>query len=354
MRTRTPDYYGEFRCLAGACPHSCCVGWEVVIDEDTALRYFQEPGPLGERLRAAIQVDEEGEFCFPLRGGRCPFLDEKALCEIHRQLGEEATSATCREHPRFTEDYGPLREISLAASCPAAAGLLLGSREPLTFRETETAGEDEPGDPWLEPLLAVRSRMFALLRDWRRPLNQRLWDLLALAEDAQDLLDEDRTEGLPALAAGWTPREVGVPVSGPGLFPAGLRFLASLEALEPDWRGLLRAAETAEPADTDPMLLERIAAYFLFRYGLKAVNDGDLLSRTALCAFAVLTAGRLAAVCGLPEALGRFSREMEHDQDNLAAFQRAFWEREELCLDRFREELLSGEAALCANCSSHA
>ena len=34
--TRVPDYYEQFRCLAGACPHTCCAKWEVVIDEDTA------------------------------------------------------------------------------------------------------------------------------------------------------------------------------------------------------------------------------------------------------------------------------------------------------------------------------
>ena len=352
MRTRAPDYYGAFRCLAGACPHSCCIGWEVTVDEDTALRYFQQPGPLGDRLRAAMQVDEEGDFCFPLRGGRCPFLDGENLCQIHRELGPEATSATCREHPRFTEDYGPLRETSLAASCPAAAELLLGSRAPLTFPEAESEEAGEPGDPWLGPLLAVRGRMFALLGDRSQPLRRRLWEILSLARDAQELLDDDRAEDLPALAGGWRGEESPASGAGLGLFPAGLRFLSSLEALEADWRDLLRAAERAEPPAADPALLERIAAYFLFRHVLKAVNDGELLSRTALCAFAVLAAQRLAAVCGLPEALGRLSRELEHDQDNLEAFRRAFWEREELSLERFREELLQGAADPCANCSS--
>ena len=23
--------YGEFRCIAGACPDSCCAGWEIVL-----------------------------------------------------------------------------------------------------------------------------------------------------------------------------------------------------------------------------------------------------------------------------------------------------------------------------------
>ena len=36
MLVRVPDYFDQFACLAGDCPHSCCIGWEVVIDEDTA------------------------------------------------------------------------------------------------------------------------------------------------------------------------------------------------------------------------------------------------------------------------------------------------------------------------------
>lgn len=120
MLIRVPDYYEAFHCLAGACPHTCCEKWEVVVDEETARLYQETPGPLGERLREALQTDKEGDFCFPLRGGRCPFLDRENLCEIHRMLGESATSATCREHPRFIEEYGPFREVSLCASCPAA------------------------------------------------------------------------------------------------------------------------------------------------------------------------------------------------------------------------------------------
>ena len=339
MLTRVPDYFERFSCLAGACPRSCCIGWEVVIDPATAARYRALPGALGERLRAALRTDEDGDDCFPLRGGRCPFLDGEDLCEIHRTLGEDATSETCRSHPRFTEEYGPFREISLAASCPAAAALLLGERAPLTFRETETPGEPEPGDPWLAPLLAVRERMFGLLSDRTRPLRRRLGDWLALALEAQELLDGDRAEDLPALAKVWVPAEADGPGDGPGLFPEVLDLLGELEVLEPDWRDLLAAGKTAPPAPQDAALLERTAAYFLFRYGLKAVNDGDLLSRIGFCVLAVLTAERLAPVCGLPEAVGRFSREIEHDAANLTALQDRFWEDGRLALGRFRSEL---------------
>ena len=146
MRVIVPDYYEDFRCLAGKCPHTCCEKWEVVIDEDSAAFYKTVPGLLGDKLRTVLKRDEDGDLCFPLNGGRCPFLDSENLCEIHKTLGEEATSVTCREHPRFTEDYGPFREVTLSASCPAANALLLGSREPLTFRNFETEETGEAGD----------------------------------------------------------------------------------------------------------------------------------------------------------------------------------------------------------------
>ena len=39
MRLRVPYYYKEFKCIAGACKDSCCVGWEIDIDEDTFSYY---------------------------------------------------------------------------------------------------------------------------------------------------------------------------------------------------------------------------------------------------------------------------------------------------------------------------
>ena len=335
MVTRVPDYYDRFHCLAGDCPHTCCEKWEVVVDGDTAEQYFGVPGPLGEKLRRHMQTDEEGDFCFPLNGGRCPFLDGDNLCEIHRRLGEAATSVTCREHPRFTEDYGPFREITLSASCPAANALLLGSEAPLTFGERETEEPEEEGDPWLAYLLPLRRRMLTLLGDRGLPLRRRLRDFLLLAAEAQTYLKEEEEHRLPALAADWRAPAASGPAGESLLFPYGLQFLGNLEALDPDWRDLLEQAETAPAVAGPENLLERVAVYFAFRYLLKAVNDGDLLGRAELCVFAALTAERLAAVCGLPEALRRFSCEIEHDDDNLTALLAAFAEDGGFSLGQF-------------------
>lgn len=180
--------------------------------------------------------------------------------------------------------------------------------------------------------------MLSILRDRTRPLNRRLKEILTLSMDAQPLLDEDRGAELASVAQDWQMKDVAVP-TGAGVFPAALRFLATLEVLEPDWPELLRKSEHTPAAEIPEELLERIAAYFLFRYVLKTVNDGDLVSWTQLCLLCVLAVRRTAAVCGVEEALRRVSAEIEHSAENLDALREAFDWIPELDTAAFLREL---------------
>ena len=52
MLTRVPDYYEAFHCLAGACPHTCCEKWEVVVDEvplSEPRESVRDPPDIGSR-----------------------------------------------------------------------------------------------------------------------------------------------------------------------------------------------------------------------------------------------------------------------------------------------------------------
>jgi len=51
-----------------------------------------------------------------------------------------------------------------------------------------------------------------------------------------------------------------------------------------------------------------------------------------VCALGVLVTDRLSRFVGLPEALRLFSREIEHDEDNLATLLEQFWQTEGLSL----------------------
>ena len=136
-----PDYFDEFHCTASACSDTCCAGWEIEVDETTAGMYREIGGPFGQRLREKLAVTPE-ECYFPLENGRCPFLDRDNLCEIIKNLGEEALCDICREHPRFYHWYGDVTEVGLGLCCEEAVKLVFRSPEKTKFIITSLSEEE--------------------------------------------------------------------------------------------------------------------------------------------------------------------------------------------------------------------
>lgn len=54
MQYTFPNYYKEFSCIAGACPDTCCAGWQIVIDDQTLKKYQHFKGPFRNRLHNDI------------------------------------------------------------------------------------------------------------------------------------------------------------------------------------------------------------------------------------------------------------------------------------------------------------
>ena len=44
MYQTRPDDYDAFRCIAGACPQTCCAAWEIVVDPDAQDTYLRACG----------------------------------------------------------------------------------------------------------------------------------------------------------------------------------------------------------------------------------------------------------------------------------------------------------------------
>lgn len=333
MLIHTPDYFSEFRCLAGACPHTCCAGWAVPIDSATLQTYETLPGELGERVRAALTRDGDGSVSFALHGDRCPFLNGENLCEIHLALGEQATGEICRTHPRFFYDFGSLREIGLCGSCPEAARLILERDLALRAEENGEPVTDTP--PLLAPLLTARATAAALLRTEEATVGECFQALLLFANEAQILIDEEQTEVMEELCAVYGEE---FPLIDSSALPdrtaslsACLELLEELITLTPEWRDLLRRGRErlADTPTYTPQSLRRAGQYFLYRHWLRGVWDGDLLTWAELTAMAVAICAHLAPLCpaGFSEVFRLFCQEVEHAQDNLNALQTAFRER---------------------------
>ena len=128
MRITAPDYYNEFSCIAGACRHSCCIGWEIDIDGETLAFYDGIGGELGQRLQKNICREGGAHFCLDEKE-RCPFLNGQGLCDIIIEQGEEALCQICDDHPRFRNFFSDREEIGLGLCCEAAAQLIVSRKE---------------------------------------------------------------------------------------------------------------------------------------------------------------------------------------------------------------------------------
>lgn len=339
MELRYPSYWKDFHCLAGECPHTCCQGWEVPIDRETARYYETIPGELGERLRALLTTDGEGETAFLLRGDTCPFLTEGKLCELQLRLGEKGIGEICRSHPRFSYDFGPLTERGLCGSCPETARLILGTDLVLLTTREEKAGAETPA--LLSPLLAVRETAFNILAAAEATPGQRLQAMLLFANEIQVALDDDREEDIPRLCQIY---EEAFPLLDPAALPERrealgrcLTVLEGLEILSDTWRTLLAQGKQAlEQGQVLPApkeaLVRRAGSYFLYRHWLRGVWDGDVLTWAEFAALGAAVCVLLAPLQdeGFSEAFRLFCLELEHDQDSLNAMQDAL--REELSL----------------------
>ena len=90
MQYTTPHYYKKFHCTGSDCPATCCAGWQIQIDPASLRKYRKVRGPLGNRLRNEIDWKEG---CFRRYSGRCAFLNEKNLCDLYLEGGDDPAVA---------------------------------------------------------------------------------------------------------------------------------------------------------------------------------------------------------------------------------------------------------------------
>lgn len=275
-----PDFYRRFACKAAACRHSCCRGWEIDVDEESADYYRVLPGALGRELRAAL-VREDGVWHFRLgEGERCPFLRGDGLCRLILELGEQALCDICALHPRFYGELGEFEFCGLGLSCERVCELLLESREPLRFT---LDGETESFD-----FTALLHRMGLepaeeLLRFTPRPGETRYAEILRRMADTEPI------------DAAW-PEE-----------------LSRLRARLPE----LVEKAAAGAAAFDRGTYDRIYQYILFRR-LEQMGEHEF---PALAVFARLSTEFIYMQDALygadPEHLRRWSEQIEYSTENV-------------------------------------
>lgn len=295
MQTCVPTYYAKFSCKAGACRHSCCFGWEIDIDPHS-LEYYRSVGDgFGERLRENI-INEDDSAHFRLGDDeRCPFLNDRGLCDIYINLGEDRLCQICSDHPRYRNYIGARCEVGLGLACEAACELILSQTEPTGWVTVHDDGEDSAVSEWETELLAKRAEVISIIQDRTKPIDERVHGILAML-GADDV---------------WFGRSA----------DEWREFFLTLERLDGTWDEMLTrlTAENAAWHDANDLIWENLFVYFVNRHVTSASDEWDLSARLS---FAVLSYAVIRTIscgrdlCDIAEAARMYSSEVEYSEDN--------------------------------------
>lgn len=166
MVNYVPHYYKDFKCIAGRCRESCCIGWEIDIDDDTLEMYKKLGGDMGRKLNENINVSEDGSVCFKLdEKERCPFLNEENLCELILCGGEDMLCDICHMHPRFVNRFDSRSETGVGLCCEEAARLILTDNMPMKLEVWDEDDEDIIQDPTEAFLFELRDILWKRIEE---------------------------------------------------------------------------------------------------------------------------------------------------------------------------------------------
>ncbi len=289
-------YYHKFKCTADRCRHNCCIGWEIDIDPDTMRLYDSLEGELGEKIRGNIEGDIPHFILSD--GDRCPFLNERGLCDIILSLGEDAICDICTLHPRFKNFYTFFTEVGLGLCCEEVGRVILGEKDKFYIElPTDVQITDEERE-----FFKIRSEIFDVLQKREITVLERFQ---ALAEKYSFELSFSLSELLK-------------------------RYLA-LDRLDGEWEDMLMMlsdfsfdGEIFRDAKL-AVFFEQLAVYFVFRH-LTPENANYKMA----VIFSVMSTYIIGAICDkmrkdgkepalddIAEVARMYSSEIEYSEDNL-------------------------------------
>ena len=280
-----PDYYDDFKCIAGECQHNCCIGWEIDIDDDTLFKYNNATGCLKSKLQQSIIVDPYAHFALT-EDERCPFLNSDNLCELILYGGEDMLCQICRDHPRFYNEVYGIIEKGIGLCCEVAARIILTKIDPTTLvaDEEKTLQND---------FYERRNEIFAILQDRERPLNDRINSILDWAGISLKVDDVD-----------W----IGVYKNLERLDTAWDEYLDGIIKINTDIKRELEIPS------------EQLIWYFIYRHLSGAIDDFMFCERiqfAILSCYVINSVNKTGTINEMQQVARMYSSEIEYSDENV-------------------------------------
>ena len=315
MRIRVPEYFTRFRCIADKCRDSCCIGWEIDVDDAAKEKYETLEGEIGAEIR-----EKTSHGCFPLsENGRCAFLDDTGLCRIISAVGDGYLCDICREHPRYYNNVGGVTEGGLGLGCEEAARMILELSALPEIVDTEhTAPELDAEED--EASRAIRDYLFDVIFTLDIESLAGLYVTYASVGDeiAFSLCTIGKRVNAPRLSP-WAISDSTLT----DLYTDMLNLVAECESLTDEWDDLVARIRVFNPKRALELLDTRrgLLYYFTHRYVVGGVDDMTLGQRIV---FALGSALCIAALGDILEgessdvlAAVAYSKNIEYSTDNV-------------------------------------
>ena len=316
MQIKVPEYFSEFKCIANKCIDSCCIGWEIVIDDATRTKYKHLDSDIGREI-----ADKTQHGCFHLdENGRCAFLDTDGLCRIISGLGEGYLCDICREHPRY---YGTSKcgiEGGLGLGCEEAARIILSLKALPRFttvgRDVHYFDEDSFGDVSEHFRNNLYEGIFNL--DVCTLIGKYIACATAADEVAFEVCTAEKRVPIPKVTYAQADENEIKRISD-SLLP----LLLECEALTDDWRDIVEKAGKVCVSDVlrHEEMIRSLLFYFTHRYVREGVEDMTLGARIM---FSTACALSVTAICEIIEdsepevrAAVLFSKNIEYSTENV-------------------------------------
>ena len=252
MKEFVPPYYNMFKCIAGKCKHSCCLDWEVDVDDKTFEYYKTVKTDFGKKLINNMYEDQTGAHIMLDDIGRCPFLNSDNLCDIIITLGEDALCCICTDHPRFRNYFSNCVEMGIGMCCEEATRIILSCE-----KGYKSLSEDELSECTVDEAILLKKRnvVFELLADKNSSFLERI-ELLC------DKFDIDFQE---INTYKWE------------------EVLLKLECLDNMWQDVLKNTKNIVVDDAFfenifwDRIFENLTTYYIYRHFAKSSEDNERL-----------------------------------------------------------------------------
>lgn len=316
-----PDFYNNFKCIASACSDSCCIGWEIDVDETAYEKYRDIKTPFGAEILSRIITNDDGSRSFALsHNERCPFLNKTNLCDIIINCGEEHLCDICREHPRFYEWFPGVTECGLGLCCEEVCRLLLENQKPFSLIEEsdgksitlETDEDVAESDSYIF-LSAFREKVFDILCCSNISFEEKLVEILSLTEKFCG--EEIKISSHKNSVEKYKKTE-----------PIDDNWTCFINDLSANLSCVLQVEEEFLSATKGDMLYSKILAYIIYRHFIKAVFDNSVKERISFAIESV----RFIYLCDMKtyfekgeltvkdriENLKNWSKQIEYSEEN--------------------------------------